>query len=240
MKLRVLICSMAAGAALFAGEDPTTPTFGMIRVTDTGSTNTVIGVPWVDIASADANVTLSNLVSTANLQAGDTVYLYEGNKWSGWSLTAGGIWDPLTTVNGGAIVSPTSADAKRLARGTGMIIQRANSANPIYLCGRVASSGASATSIGANSLTLIANPNPANYSIPGSVGANGDEIRVPQNGGGLKIYQKVNDVWGTYRETKTTKRGKDFITQTWTEGCTLAPGMGAWYVSGASSTSIPW
>ena len=79
MKLRVMICAMVAGAALFA-DDVTSPTFGMIRVTDANSCNTILGVPWKNI-SDDGNATLSNLVSTANLEAGDIVYLYEGETW---------------------------------------------------------------------------------------------------------------------------------------------------------------
>ena len=143
MKLRVMICAMVAGAALFA-DDVTSPTFGLIRVTDTASSNTVIGVPWKNI-SDNGNATLSNLVSTANLETGDIVYLYEGETWLGYQLSAAGVWEALTTVNGTTIVNPESADVKRLARGTGLIIERAHNTNPIYLCGRLDDTTPSAT-----------------------------------------------------------------------------------------------
>ena len=236
MKLRVMICAMAASVALFA--DDTTATFGLIRVTDTASCNTIVGVPWKNIGD-DGNVTLSNLVSTANLEAGDIVYLYEDDTWCGYELSSSGVWEALTTVNGTNIVNPQSADAKRLERGAGLIIQRAHNTNPIYLCGRLDDTTPSATAIAANSTVLFANPLTATKTIS-SEGANGDKIIVLKNGGGSTIYQKKDGAWGTYVETTTTtSRGTKKI-QTWTPGCTLAPGMGAWYQAGEAAASITW
>ena len=59
MKLRLMICAMAAGTALFA-TDPTTSSvvYGVMGVSDTASSNTVVGVPWVN-ADAEA-ITLSS------------------------------------------------------------------------------------------------------------------------------------------------------------------------------------
>ena len=238
MKLRVMICAMVAGAALFA-DDVTSPTFGMIRVTDANSCNTILGVPWKNI-SDDGNATLSNLVSTANLEAGDIVYLYENDTWCGYELSAAGVWEALTTVNGTTIVNPESADVKRLARGSGLIIQRQNNTNPIYLCGRLDDTTPSATAIAANSTVLFANPLTTEKTI--SEGANGDQIRVLKDNGGTTIYEKKDGAWGTYVETKTEGRGgrPGKTVRTWTPGCTLAPGMGAWYASGDAATSITW
>ena len=237
MKLRVMICAIVAGAALFA-DDVTSPTFGMIRVTDANSCNTILGVPWKNI-SDDGNATLSNLVSTANLETGDIVYLYEGNTWCGYELSSGGAWEALTTVNGTTIVNPESADVKRLARGSGLIIQRAHNTNPIYLCGRLDDTTPSATAIAANSTVLFANPLTMTKTIS-SEGANGDKIIVLKSGGGSTIYEKKNGAWGTYVETTTTTSRGTKKTQTWTEGCTLAPGMGAWYQAGETAASISW
>ena len=87
MKLRLMICTIAASTALFA-TDPTTSSvvYGVMGVADTSSSNTVVGVPWVN---ADAGaITLSNLVSTATLDTGDIIYLYEGTTWYGYRLNA--------------------------------------------------------------------------------------------------------------------------------------------------------
>ena len=242
MKLRVMICAMAASVALFA-DDVTSPTFGLIRVTDTASSNTVIGVPWKNIGD-DGNVTLSNLESTANLDEGDIVYLYENGTWKGYTLLASKVWDPMTTINGNEVVSPGSADAKELSRGMGLIIQRASNTAPIYLCGRYDSTSPSATPVGAGATVLIANPTTTTKTFGASDGAVGDQIRVPLNGGGLKIYEKKSDGWGSIVETTgtVTRRGKEVTvtTQTWTLGCSLAPGMGAWYVSKDAAADIAW
>ena len=243
MKLRLMICAMAASTALFA-TDPTTSSvvYGVMGVSDTASSNTVVGVPWVN---ADAGaITLSNLVSTATLNTGDIVYLYESGTWKGYTLLASKVWDPMTTINGNEAVSPGSADAKELSRGTGLIVQRASNTDPIYLCGRYDSTPPSATPVGAGATVLIANPTTTTKTFGASDGAVGDQIRVPLNGGGLKIYEKKSDGWGSIVETTetVTRRGKQVTvtTQTWTLGCSLAPGMGAWYVSKDTALDIAW
>lgn len=244
MKLRLMICAMAAGTALFA-TDPTTSSvvYGVMGVADTASSNTVVGVPWVN---GDAGaITLSNLVSTTTLATGDIVYLYESGTWKGYTLSATKVWDPMTTINGNEVVSPGSADAKTLSRGTGLIIQRASNTDPIYLCGRHQDIVGLNTSVGAGATVLIANPTTTTKTFGASDGAVGDQIRVPLNGGGLKIYEKKSDGWGSIVETTETitRRGKQVTvtSQSWTlGGCSLAPGMGAWYVSKDTAADIAW
>ncbi len=243
MKLRLMICAMAASSALFA-TDPMTSSvvYGVMGVADTASSNTVVGVPWVS-ATGDA-VSLSNLVSTATLETGDIIYLYEGTTWYGYRLNAG-VWEPMTTIGGtDSVGTPDAADAKELSRGTGLIIQRASNTDPIYLCGRYDSLTPSAMSIGAGETVLIANPTTTTKTFGASDGVVGNQIRVPLNGGGLKIYEKKSDGWGSIVETTETKtrRGKEVTvtTQTWTPGCSLAPGMGAWYVNTNAATTVVW
>ena len=235
MKLRLIICAMAASAALFA-TDVNSDTFGLVRVTDT-STNTVIGVPWV--SATGSAVSLSNLVSTATLSAGDVVYLYEGTTWKAYKLSAAKVWEPYTTVGVGGVEGAPSADNKTLARGTGMIIQRASADDAIYLCGRLDTTTPSATAIAASSTVFFGNPLTTTKTIS-SEGANGDKIVVLKDGGGSTIYEKKDGVWGTYVETTTTTKRGTKKTQTWTPGCTLAPGMGAWYQAGEAAASISW
>ena len=183
-------------------------------------------------------------MSTATLNTGDIVYLYESGTWKGYTLLASKVWDPMTTINGNEAVSPGSADAKELSRGTGLIVQRASNTDPIYLCGRYDSTAPSATAVGAGATVLIANPTTTTKTFGASDGAVGDQIRVPLNGGGLKIYEKKSDGWGSIVETTetVTRRGKQVTvtTQTWTLGCSLPPGMGAWYVSKDTAADIAW
>ncbi len=235
MKLRVMICAMAASAALFA-TDNTSDTFGLVRVTDT-STNTVIGVPWV--GATGSAISLSNLVSTATLAAGDVVYLYEGETWKAYKLSAAKVWEPFTTVGVGGTEGAPAADAKTLPRGTGMILQRASATDSIYLCGRLDTATPSATAVAANATVFFGNPLTATKDLA-SVGNVGDKIIVLKNGAGSTIYEKKESGWGTYVETTTTTPRGTKKTQTWTSGCTLAPGMGAWYQAGGAAASISW
>lgn len=235
MKLRVMICAMAASAALFA-TDNTSDTFGLVRVTDT-STNTVIGVPWV--GATGSAISLSNLVSTATLTAGDVVYLYEGSTWKAYKLSANKVWEPYTTVGVGGTEGAPSADNKTLARGTGLIIQRASASDSIYLCGRLDTGTPSATAVAANATVFFGNPLTATKDLA-SVGNVGDKIIVLKNGAGSTIYEKKESGWGSYVETTTTTPRGTKKTQTWTPGCTLAPGMGAWYQAGDAAASISW
>lgn len=235
MKLRLMICAMAASAALFA-TDVNSDTFGLVRVTDT-STNTVIGVPWVGVTGSA--ISLSNLVSTATLAAGDVVYLYEGETWKAYKLSAAKVWEPFTTVGVGGTEGAPAADAKTLPRGTGMILQRASATDSIYLCGRLDTATPSATAVAAKATVFFGNPLTATKDLA-SVGNVGDKIIVLKNGAGSTIYEKKESGWGTYVETTTTTPRGTKKTQTWTPGCTLAPGMGAWYQAGDAAASISW
>ena len=146
MKLRLMTCSMVAGAALFANEPTDSATYGILAVSDTTTTNTVVGVPWLNVG--EGNVTLSNLVSTATLAENDMVYFYESTTTTWYSYKVqSGVFVPVTTVNGEAVTPPSAANVKTFARGTGLIIQRANTTNPIYLCGRYDSNTPTATSV---------------------------------------------------------------------------------------------
>ena len=99
------------------------------------------------------------------------------------------------------------------------------------------------TTVSAGATALIANPLTTAKTIGDGVGSNGDEIRIPLNGGGLKVYSKKNDVWGTVVETTTTLPGSPvpIKRQAWSaSSCELAPGTGAWYVSKDTAATIAW
>ena len=237
MKLRLMICAMAASTALFA-TDVTSYTYGVLAVSDTTSSNTVVGVPWrqVSESATTSDISLSNLVSTAMLAAGDIVYLYEGGTWKGYTLLASGVWDPMTTINGKDVTSPGSADAKTFSRGAGLIIQRASNTDPIYLCGRYEAIVGLNSTIPAGTMVLIANPLTGDKEI--TVGAVGDQIRIPQDGGAMKIYEKRAAGWGTY--SAQTVGGR--TVKKWSAcGCSLPAGTGAFYVNnGSEDVVVSW
>lgn len=240
MKKRLMICAMAASAALFAGEDVTSGNvYGIMRVSDTASSNTVVAVPWVNVGG-EGNITLSNLVSTANLTTGDKLYLYEVNgTWFVYTLNASGVWEGATTLTGDAVEPAIPADTKALARGAGLILQRGNKETPIYLCGRYDASVPAATAISANATTLIANPTTETVYIAGATGATGDKISIPKNGGAMEEFTRKDDGW--YGWVSSTVGGRTIRKLTkLTGGVSIEAGKGAFYICGDSATSVSW
>lgn len=238
MKLRLLTCVTVASAALFANEPTDSATYGILAVSDATTTNTVVGVPWLNIG--EGNVTLSNLVSTATLAENDMVYFYESTTTTWYSYKVqSGVFVPVTTVNGEAVTPPSAANVKTFARGTGLIIQRANTTSPIYLCGRYDTTNPDATSVTAGSTALIANPKTVEVKI--TVGNDGDQISVPGNGGTMKTYKKRDGVWyGTVTDT-TSFLFPVTRQEALNDGVPLAAGKGAFYMNkGESEVKINW
>ena len=243
MKLRTMICAMAASTALFATDIPSSNVYGVMSVSDTVTSNTVVGVPWMNLGEATpaSAVTLSNLVSTATLESGDIVYLYEGATWYGYQLSAAGVWEPMTTVSGAsASATPDAADLKTLTRGTGLIVQRAHNQNPIYLCGRYEAATGLSSTIPAGATVLIANPLTEAKTIANTFGSTGDQISVPKNGGGLETYERRADGW--YGTTTTTVGNFTVKKKVKLDnGVEIAAGKGAWYISkNDADVTIQW
>jgi len=250
MKLRLMICAMAASTALFA-TDVTSATHAVMAVTDT-ATNTVIGVPWVKTGEGDVSpATVASLVSAASLSAGDVLYVYDDSSESVWRAytVQNGEWVASTTISSEGM-SSVEADGKTVALGSGMILQRSDASKTIYLSGRVPdSAGNSAISAGtaeAPVRTLFANASAADVELntKGVAGQAGDRIIVPQNGGASIQYEYKDGAWGTYTKQTVTKTiGSRTITSTkdvWTSGCTIPAGKGAWYLSAGGSPTITW
>ena len=247
MKLRLMICAMAASTALFA-TDVTSATHAVMAVSDT-ATNTVIGVPWVKTGEGEVSpATIASLVSATSLSAGDVLYVYDDSSTSTWRAytVQNGEWVASTTISSEGM-SSVEADAKTVALGSGMILQRSDPSKTIYLSGRVpTSAGSSAISAGtaeAPVRTLFANAS-ASDVVLSVAGAVGDRIIVPQNGGASTQYEYKDGAWGTYvKQTVTKTIGSRTITSTkdvWTSGCTIPAGKGAWYLSVGGSPTITW
>ena len=236
MKFRVMMCAMAAGAALFA-EDVTSDVYGVMSVVS--STNqSVVGVPWKNVGTGD--VTLSNLVSTTTLQVGDKVYFYEGGTWYYYQLSASG-WQSATTVSGSGASSLDAADVKTFAVGSGLLIERASYSNPIYLTGRY-DAGAS-TAVGAGASVLISNPTTTTKYI--TTENAGDKVRVLKGDGGMDFYECKNDGWYGPGEPRTIGSGEDAFTVRTTEkkdsGVQIDVGKAALYINnGANPVTISW
>ena len=248
MKIRSVLCALAATAAATVFADVTSNVCGLLKITS-DLNNTIIGVPWVEVGTTpDADIKVAKLVKTDNLSAGDMLYYYNAGTWNAWTLGAQG-WQPNTTVtvDGKTVAAPQ--DAQGIARGQALILERKDVTKPFYLYGQFTTAAAAAQAITAGSATaptytLLASPKVEafDFNATGKIANPGadDEIIIPKNGGDNTILTLQDGKWGYRKATTTKKFGKTVTTYTWTEATPLAAGTGFWYVSKGGSPTINW
>lgn len=244
MKLRLMICAAVASTALFA-EDATSATYAVMNVTN-AYTDTVIAVPWVGL---DGNaITISNLVNTTTIVAGDKLYMYGSDgKWYAYTKNAAGNLEGDITVSSESITTIPDAAEQTVARGSGLILQRTSAGGTVLLCGRVNSSPV-LTTIAANGKTLFANPTASDVSLNTKfkTGAEyGDKIMIPQNNGGTLTYMFDGTDWGSTNrvEDGTISLGGRTIKtykNEWQSGGSIPAGTGAWYETTGEGYTVTW
>lgn len=248
MKLRLMICAAAASTALFATEDANSATYAVMNVTN-AYTDTIVAVPWVGLDGTA--ITISNLVNTTTLTAGDKLYMYDNDNgtWYECTKNADGQWEGSTTVSGASSLSATS---QTVGRGTGLILQRAASGagGTVLLAGRVGTNSVSTTIAGATTVgeetvkgkTLFANPTTAAVDINTKFksATNGDTISIPQNNGGTEVYTFNGTTWGTNTWTETTFNGRKRKTKGWSACGSIPAGTGAWYEAAGAGYIVTW
>ena len=247
MKLRLMICAAAASTALFATEDAkSAATYAVMNVTN-AYTDTVIAVPWVGFDGSA--ITISNLVNTTTLTAGDKLFMYGSDgKWYAYGRGDSGAWTNALTVSSDG-VTVTAADEQTVQRGTGLILQRASDGGNVFLCGRVGT-GSVTTKIAVGK-TLIANPTASDVLLNDKFtdAADGDTITIPQNVGKSVTYtfNGTQAKWGTEVETNTGRVDpdnpqKEITKFVWTvsDDGKLPVGTGAWYEHKGNGYTVEW
>lgn len=246
MKIRSVLCALAATAAATVFADVTSNVCGLLKITS-DLNNTIIGVPWVEVGTG-ADVKVAKLVKTDNLTPGDMLYYYQNGTWNAWTLGAQG-WQPNTTVTVDSKTVAAPQDAQGIARGQALILERKDVTKPFYLYGQFTSDAAAAQTITAGtasapSYTLLASPKVEafDFNAEGKIANPGadDEIIIPQNGGASTIFTLQNGEWGTRVATTKTRFGKTVTSYTWTKAAPVAAGTGFWYVSKGGSPTINW
>ena len=245
MKLRLMICAAAASTALFAGDnDATSATYAVMNVTN-AYTDTIIAVPWVGLDGSA--ITISNLVNTTTIAAGDKLYMYGSDgKWYAYTKNAAGNLEGDTTISSDG-VTITDAAQQTIARGNGLILQRASAGGNVLLCGRVGS--ADVTTTIATGKTLFANPTAADVNLndadsPFKGVANGDTITIPLNNGGFNKYTFNGTEWGqmTKQATTITINGveRTRYNNVWSKCGSIPAGTGAWYETTGAGYTVQW
>jgi len=241
MKLRLMICAVAASTALFAEDATSAATYAVMNVTN-AYTDTVIAVPWVGL---DGNtITISNLVNTTTIAAGDKLYMYGSDgKWYAYTKNAAGNLEGDTTISSEG-VTITDAAQQTIARGNGLILQRASAGGSVLLCGRVDSNPIQTTI--ATGKTLFANPTASavDLNTKFTAAADGDKIMIPQSNGGSDTYTFNGTEWGKMTKQPTTiiingvERTR--YSNVWSKCGSIPAGTGAWYETTGTGYTVEW
>lgn len=252
------VCAMAALVQASAVESANT--FGVMCISDSGDTDTIIGIPWVDVGSTgDANtIHVTNIVCSTGLTTGDLIYWWDASAaepgYRAWALKAGGYWEPTTVTIVGADDKPSAVAAesnKSLARGNAIILHRqapktGDTPNPIYIYGQYYTGSTAATSpitgptvveggYTAPIYNLVASPATTNVDLNVSGLITGvlnanDTIII-----GLKTYSydASEEKWG-YRTRVNGRWGA------WSYNVEIPAGHGFWYKSKGGSPTFNW
>ncbi len=224
-------------------------TIGVLAVTDAPA-NTIIPVPWSSLADGE-EISVSNLVRTATLKAGDNIKAYDAKTgtYRFWTLNENKEWEPNITASGsGSEVSPES-DRFTIPRGAGVWLLRGEeSTNTVYLVGGVSESDttselAAGTGDGGSKPTwnLVGNPTVETKAIP-AAGRDGDQIMVPTKGA-PRNYTYENGKW-YYYETEVVERNnvKVGVRSVRREAASvdIPAGTGFWYLNRGDAANIEW
>ena len=219
-------------------------TIGVLAVTNAPAT-AIIGVPWVALAGG-GEISVSNLVQTANLTEGDTIKAYdpESGKYRAWGLQSDKTWRPITVVGG---ADESAADTFTIPRGAGVWLTRQHPEEPIYLVGQVAEGNASTPlekpkETGSQAWNLVASPKVEPVDVAQLLAGRQatDKVMVPTAGAPKNfIYSASAGKWG-YIDYQTDENG--FVRAYFvTDDTTVPAGTGFWYLNGNSEhDSLDW
>ena len=182
-----------------------TNTVGVLMV-ESGAKTTAIAVPWEALGGGDISV--SNIVRTANLTPGDELKAYDKTtgKYQAWTLSAGKTWEPSITTTSGSTTLADGADAYKVKRGSAVwLTRKGDTTQPIYLVGEVAATAKAEVTLDAGSATepswnLVGSAGTEPVSVSDLNVATTDKIVVP-TAYIPKEYEYVDGKGWGYRRT---------------------------------------
>jgi hypothetical protein len=174
------LLSIAISSLALAAMAESSPTIGVTEITTT-LTNTIISVPFTSLVDGSAT-SPSKIVKGYNLPAGTTLYIFAGNSYKAWALSAGKEW--IATMTAGTVSGVSfAADTEQIAVPAGGAIWVSFPSVPeggqkIYIYGQWTNIVEQTLVQGAN---LIANPLQTAGTISVSGAVRGDAIVVPKD-----------------------------------------------------------
>ena len=231
-KVMSIVFAAVAGVALAENSTlESANTYAALRV-DSSAVETIVCVPWLSAsASGDTAIKITDVVRTAELNAGDKLYYYdrESGKYNVWVLKSNKEWEAATTVSDSSLFVTTSNEPS-LTRGNAFILVRENPADAFYLFGQVPSSASPVmTMIRSSSapvLTLFAPPSTSDTTINSGTWSNvndGDMLIVD----GKAPYTYVSGTGWCHKKITEGKTGWEYQFNDTTD--TIPAGQGAWF-----------
>lgn len=222
-------------------------------VQTTGTTFDIVAVPWESMGGGA--VTVNNLLNTAYLNDGDTLYiwnqdkgLYDTYSWSGTAWEAGNQTVRDSAV-GKSVAQSEDPATKTIAKNTAIWIERDTTSRIVFagiVTDKTETHTATVAAGGKDQATwsLIANPSIKSFDLSTITGAEGDMIIV-EDAADPREYTYENDAWGYVKTTgfeeKKGPRGQTIrirqTTRCTTEN-TIPPGVGFWYVRAAGASEF--
>ncbi len=255
MKRSLALACLFASPLAFATATTTVTsgnTFGVLRVdVGTKADQVIIAIPWLEASTGDADISVTNVIKTANLYSGDQLYYYNTTtrKYQVWKLNDSKTWDAAKVVDDTDDGTESAVDGQTLTRGNAILLKRPGTkSESIYLYGQVPSTSTCVVTMAqgtstAPAYTLIAPPavgeTDLNKNATWSDVATGDAIILDD--GTLLVYTTIN---GSKKWAEKTGYSDDTNTNTYsTDSAKISAGQGAWYMSakGASSAAkVTW
>lgn len=239
-KSLLAIAAVAATGASLAVESSTT--LCRIKV-ESGTRETIIGLPLVNVGATEQVVNVTNFVLTTGLPNQTKLSYKSGTTWYNW-LNVNGTWV--------AAMSDSPAGLDTFERGAAVLVSKPTASNePIYLYGQINTAAKTVTPLAKGGstqpvYTLMGNARPSNFALnttgfwtaTGSP-SNGDQIIIPV----MKTFNIGSD-----KVTMQTMRTYVWSNNAWHKGAeqeatedTIAAGQGFWYVSkGSTVPTVAW
>ena len=243
MKKLLGLTAMLATSLAFA-DSLTVGTVGVLAV-NCSTKSSIIAASFGNLEDASGStINVSNIVKTANLTAGDRLYVYANGTYVGWTLAAGTgdakYWakdeNTYTIGANGQPVAGTGSDASTTTKtyGEGVFLVRGEgytegTAFMVYLYGRPVSG---TTTLTGGTTALVGNPTSTDKAPTITGMAKGDKI-VTVGVNGVQLPTTYNGTAWSHIDKSTHLPGEGLPT--------IPAGTGFWYVTEAGSNpTISW
>lgn len=229
--MKTLLSLAVASLAIAAVADSYSPTIGVTAVT-TDKKNTIVAVPF-DSLNGGEGIPANELVKTAGLAEGTSLYIYSGSSYSAWTLVSGqwvaAIQASTAKPEGAGKVS--NGTTAPLAAGSAIWLVRPEGdtgSKTFYIYGKWKAPTSKTVVAGAQ---LVANPLQSALSLAGKISnpTAGDEIVTATDGVSERYTYRVNKTSGVRMWRKDNKEATL---------PTIPAGQGFWYVAADAGATI--